>query len=92
MKDERSRHAIDVAERHANGQATDIELRTAYTAACAATAAAYAAYAADAYAAYAATAAAYAAYAADAYAASTAADAYANTRREQKDKFRELVS
>ena len=40
MEDERSSHAIDVAERHAKGQATDIELRTAADAAYAAYAAA----------------------------------------------------
>ena len=48
MTDERSLNAIDVADRHVNGAATDEELAAARAAACAA---AYAADAADAYAA-----------------------------------------
>jgi hypothetical protein len=86
MKDQRSRKAVEVAERYGLGQATRDELAAAAYAAAAAAAAAYAAYAAAAaaaaaYAAYAA-AAAYA-YAADAaayaaaYAAYAAAAAYA---------------
>ena len=75
MTDERSRQAIEVAERYGLGEATDEELSAAYAAAYAAAAyaAAYAA-AADA----AAVAAAYAAAAdAAAYAAAYAAAAYA---------------
>jgi hypothetical protein len=66
MTDPRSVAAIDVAERHANGEATNDELRAAYDAAYAASAAADAAADADAAAYAAADAAAYAAYAADA--------------------------
>jgi hypothetical protein len=83
LKDPRSRDAIDVAERHADGLATNDELRAAYDAAYAAYAAVYATasaaaasaavYAADACAVYA-DAAAAAAYAA-VYAADSAADA-----------------
>jgi hypothetical protein len=80
LKDPRSRDAIDVAERHADGLATNDELRAAYDAA----------YAADACAVYAdaaaAAAAAYAAvYAADAaaYAAVYAADSAADAREQQ---------
>jgi hypothetical protein len=98
LTDPRSVAAIDVAERHANGEATDDELRAADAAARAArvaaarVAAAYAAahaYAAAAYAAYAArvaaarVAAAYAAaHAAAAYAARSAAD-YVAAREQQ---------
>jgi len=48
LTDERSLNAIDVADRHVNGAATDEELAAALAAADAARAAAYAAYAADA--------------------------------------------
>ena len=61
LKDPRSRDAIDVAERHADGLATNDELRAAYDAAYAAYAAVYAAADTSAYAAYAAYAAVYAA-------------------------------
>ena len=103
MEDERSILVLDVAERYANGQATDGELAAAYAYAAvyAARSAVYAAssdaaYAA-AYAAADASSAAYAAYAAaaadaaaDAYAASSdayAADAYAAERQWQFDLF-----
>ena len=77
LKDERSREAVRVAERFANGKETDKERRAAYAAAYAAAAAAAAA-AADAYAAaYAAAAAAADAYAAAYDAADAAADAAA---------------
>jgi hypothetical protein len=74
MTDERSVNALDVAERYANGAATDEELAAAHAAARAARAAAYAAYAADA-AAYAADAAAYVAARAARVAAYVAYDA-----------------
>jgi len=77
MEDPRSIAAIDVAERHADGLATDDELRAAYAAAYAASAA-YAA-------AYAASAAAYAA----AYAASAAASTAAATREQQAEWLRQ---
>ena len=67
MTDERSINALRVAEKFANGEATNEELVAAYAAAAAAAAAAaYAAYAAD------------AAYAAAAAAAADAADAAAD--------------
>jgi hypothetical protein len=79
LKDERSRRAVEVAEAHTRGEATDNQLAdaasaaAAYAAAEAYAAAAYAAYAAAAYAAYAAyEAAASAAAAAAAYAAAAA--------------------
>jgi len=80
--DTRLLKAIEIAERFANGEATESELDAAYAAARAAdAAAAYAAYAAeaaaDAAAAYAAYAAARAAYAAEAAADADAADAAA---------------
>lgn len=96
MEDERSHAALDVAERYANGQATDSELIDAAdaasrAAACAAArAASRAAYAAAAAAAYA-TNAAYAAAAAAPYAA-YAAYALNDAKRRQEEKFRELVS
>jgi hypothetical protein len=82
MTDERSYEAIEVAEKYANGLATEKELEKAYEAARAAADAAacatYAAYAAACAAAYAAADAADAAYAADAAdAAADAADAAA---------------
>ena len=87
MEDERSHAALDVAERYANGQATDSELIDAADAASrAASRAAYAA-AAAAYA----TNAAYAAAAAAPYAA-YAAYALNDAKRRQEEKFRELVS
>ena len=78
MKDERSRNAVEVAERFGLGKATREELDVA---ADAAADAAYAAYTADAYAAYAYAYAVYAAADADAAAADVAyavAAAYAN--------------
>lgn len=78
--DPRSWHAVDVAERHAVGQATEDELRAAaYYSATGASA--YAARAAAAYAAADTAAAAYAAAAAAAYAAADAADATRAARR-----------
>ena len=86
MKDPRSIAALDVAERFANGGATQQELNDAYDAARAA----YAAYAA-ARAAYAAADAARAARAADAAdaarAADAATDAAADDERKKQDKI-----
>ncbi len=89
MKDPRSIAALDVAERHARGEATDAELSEARKAAAAAyaDAAADAAYAAAAAYAYA-DAAAYAAAAAAAYAY---ADARARARDAQKAEFLRIV-
>ncbi len=76
MTDVRSKKALDVAERYANGEASDSELAAARTAAWAAAYAAHAAAYSAAYAARAATdAAAHAAAYAAAYAARAAADA-----------------
>lgn len=86
MKDQRSIAALDVAERFANGEATQDELHTAY-AACAdadAAAAAYAAAAAAANDAYYAAADDY-----DAYAA--AADAAYAEKEKQKQEFIRMV-
>ena len=68
MKDPRLLAALDVAERHAHGQATDAELAAAYAASAAAYAASAAAYAAWAAASAASAAARDAAYAASAVA------------------------
>lgn len=92
MKDERSRAALDVAERYANGQATYSEMRdVAYTAAHTAV---YAVVVDNA-----AYAAAYAAvYAAATYkvvtyeAAASYAAALNDAQRKLDDKFREMVS
>jgi hypothetical protein len=100
MKDQRSINALDVAERHAGGRATDEDLRAAAAAAAvaaAATADAAAAAAAVAAAADAATAAAAvaAAAAAAAYAYAdddAAAYAYADERAAQAAAFRQLVT
>lgn len=94
MKDQRSIAALDVAERFANGEATQDELHTAYAAAAtAAAAAAYAAYAADAaYATAAAAAAYYAAAAAAAAAAYATAAAYAEEEKQKQEFIRMVLS
>jgi hypothetical protein len=84
LKDPRSRDAITVAERHANGEATDDELRSAYAAACAACAACATCAADDKLrSAYAAACAAHAAAAYAAAHAAHAAAAYAAAREQQ---------
>ena len=99
MTDQRSLSALDVARRHANGQATDEELAAAMAAADDARAAAWAA-ADAAWATWAAAAAAkavwaatWAAHATAVLAAWAAADAAkADARRHQSDAFRQLVT
>jgi hypothetical protein len=92
MTDERSLNALNVAERHANGQATDQELAAAWDAASdAAWAAARDAQIAVRFAAW---ATASAAAQATAWAAAQAAawDARAAARQKQADAFRQLVT
>jgi hypothetical protein len=95
MEDERSRNAVEVAERYGLGEATREELEAAYVAAYVAASAASAAYAAS----DAAAAAAYAdddAYTDDAYAAAAytayaaASDAYAADRAETLRKCADI--
>jgi hypothetical protein len=87
LADQRSRNAVEVAERYADGKASEEELQEARNAAYAADAAADAAYAA------AAAAAAYAAYAADAAAAYAAAGGgRANARKWQANLLRQWIS
>jgi hypothetical protein len=93
MTDQRSLHALDVAEAHAWGRATDTELADAYVAASAAAAAAYAAYAATrAASASAASAAAAAAYAASASAASASYASYVAERKWQASDLRAALT
>ena len=102
MRDERSINALDVAERYANGEATNDELIAALDAAWAARSAAMDSAARDAaYTAEALSAAAYAAWCAARYAAWDAADAawavarYAAwdaIRSKQEQRFREMVT
>ena len=87
MKDQRSIDALDVAERYANGQATDDELKAGWEAA---EAAAWAAAWAAAAAAWAATEAAARAAREAAWAATEAA-AWAAERKAQADIIREIV-
>ena len=87
MTDDRSINALNVAERHAQGKATDDELSAAYAAARAAAANTYVAYA-NAYVAY---ANAYAASASASDAAYAYANAYAASRESQEEMLKELL-